>query len=42
MCGAERAYGNWEGTETQDWEMDAYLMAEKARVLRRETEQLHY
>lgn len=32
MCGAERAYGNWEGTETSDWETDAYLMAEKARA----------
>lgn len=26
------ASGNWEGTETQDWEMDAYLMGEKARA----------
>lgn len=32
MYGAERAYENWEGTESLDWEMDAYLMEEKAKA----------
>lgn len=33
---AERVYGNWEGTETLDWETDAYLMAEKAQAQERD------
>lgn len=32
MCRAQRAYENWERTDTQDWETDAFLMAEKARA----------